>query len=69
MTAEQVKEFQQAIGTAAWKLNLDRFGDAIGASPEHDYTRDKFKQLTALNRALSQFDPDTLLLIIEAGKQ
>lgn len=68
MDAAQIKEFQQAIGTAAWKLNLDRFGDAIGASPEHDYTRDKFKQLTALNKALSQFDPDTLLLIVEAGK-
>ena len=68
MTAEQIKEFQQGIGTAAWKLNLDRFGDAIGASPEHEYTRDKFKQLTALNKALSQFDPDTLLLIIEGGR-
>ena len=68
LTAEQIKEFQQAIGRAAWKLDLEKFGDAIGASPEHDYTRDKFKQLTALNKALSQFDPDTLLLIIEGGR-
>jgi hypothetical protein len=68
MTREDIKAFQQAVGTAAWKLSLDKFGDAIGASPEHDYTRDKFKQLTALNKALSQFDPDTLLLIIEGGR-
>lgn len=40
MIREQIKEFQRAIGTAAWNLNLDRFADAIGASPEHDYTRD-----------------------------
>ena len=68
MTAEQIKEFQQGIGTAAWKLNLDRFAAAINQNPEHDYTREKFKQLTALNKALSQFDPDTLLLIIEGGQ-
>jgi len=69
MTPEQIKQFQMSVGTAAWKLNLDRFADAIKMNPEHDYTREKFKQFSALNTALSQFDCDTLQLIIEAGKK
>jgi hypothetical protein len=69
MTTEDIKEFQQAIGTASWKLNLDRFGEAIGTNPDYPYTKDKFKQFAELNSALSRFDPDTLMLIIEGGKK
>lgn len=68
MTTEQIKELQQAIGTAAWKLNLDRFAEATGWDAEHGYTQDQFKAFSALSAGLSQFDPETLVKLIEAGR-
>jgi hypothetical protein len=67
VTTEQIKELQQAIGTAAWKLNLDRFAEATGWNPEHDYVRGKFREFSELSKWLSRFDPETLLNLIEAG--
>jgi len=67
LTTEQIKELQQAIGTAAWNLNLDRFAEATGQNPEHDYTREKFKTLSALSKNISQFEPETLQKILAAG--
>jgi hypothetical protein len=69
MEAEQVKQFQKAVGTAQWKLGLDKFADAIGSSPEHDYMRDKFREFQALNTALNRFDPETLAKVIAAGAE
>jgi len=68
MTPEQIKEFQQAIGTASWKLNLDRFAAAIGHNSEYDYTREKFLQFQQAAKALAQFDADTLAKIITAAE-
>lgn len=67
ITKEQVKELQQAIGTACWKMGLDQFADAIGSDPEHDYTRDKFRQFQVLGKALGQFDAETLTRILNHG--
>lgn len=69
MTTEQIKELQQGIGTAAWRLNLDRFAEATGWNPEHGYTQDQFKAFAALSKSLSRFDPETLVKLIEAGAQ
>lgn len=67
MTPEQIKEFQQAIGTAAWNLNLDRFAAAIDEDPERDYARQKFRDFSNLSKFISQFTPETLEKILTAG--
>jgi hypothetical protein len=67
MTTEQIKSLQQAIGTAAWKLNLDRFAEVLGQDPEHDYVRSKFREFNELANWFGRFDPETLLKLIEAG--
>lgn len=69
MDADQIKQFQQAVGTAQWKLGLDRFADAIGSSPEHNSTREQFHDFNLLSRALNRFDPETLAKVIAAGAE
>jgi hypothetical protein len=66
MTTDQVIEFKEGIGTAAWKMDLWRFAEIIGSDSSHAYTQDKFRQLSALNKALAQFDAETLARIINA---
>jgi hypothetical protein len=66
MTADQIIEFKEGIGTAAWRMDLWRFAEIIGSDPSHLYTQDKFKQLSVLNKALAQFDAETLAKIINA---
>lgn len=66
-TKEQVKEFQTAIGTAAWKMDLWRFAEVVGHDADHDWTKDKFKQLNALSKSLSAFDADLLTKVINAS--
>lgn len=68
MTTEQIKELQQGVNTAAWKLNLDRFAEATGWNLGHGYTQDQFKAFSALSKSLSRFDPETLEKLIEAGR-
>lgn len=53
---------------AAWHMDLWRFAEVIGSDTGHEYTQEKFRQLTALNKALAQFDADTLAKIIETAK-
>jgi hypothetical protein len=67
ITAAEIKQFQQAVSTATWKLGLDRFAEATGWNPEHGYTQDQFKAFQALGRSLSRFDPEVLVKLIEAG--
>lgn len=54
-----VLQIQEAIGSAAWNWNLDRFLNALDWT-EDTYTTDKFRQFQELARALGNFD-DTLL--------
>lgn len=68
MEAGTVKPFLEAIGTASWKLNLDRFATAIEANPDHDYTRQKFLQFQRGAKALGEFDAETLAKIITAAE-
>ena len=68
MEASTVKPFLTAIGTASWKLNLDRFAAAIGNDSEYDYTREKFLQFQQAAKALAQFDAETLAKIITAAE-
>lgn len=66
MQASEVKQLQQAVSTAAWKLDLWRFAEALGSDADHDYTRRKFGELQALNKALGAFDAETLARIVGA---
>jgi hypothetical protein len=68
MTTQDIKELQQGIGTAAWKLDLNRFAEATGWNPEHGYTQDQFRAFVALSKSLSRFDPETLLKLVEVGR-
>lgn len=67
--AQQVRDFKEAVGMAAWNLDLWRFAEIIGSDSGHTYTQDKFKQLSALSKALGQFDADTLTKIINAVQE
>lgn len=69
MTPEQVKEFQKAVSTAHWKLDLWTFAEALGSDADHDYTKDQFRALQNLNRALGQFDAATLAKVINAVEE
>jgi hypothetical protein len=67
MDAEQVKQFQKAVGVAHWKLGLEKFAEAIGSDPAHEYTQSKLQDFQFLSKALSRFDPETLAKVIAAG--
>lgn len=69
MTTDQVIDFKESVGMAAWKMDLWRFAEVIGSDSSHTYTQDKFKQLSVLNKALGQFDAETLTKIINAVKE
>lgn len=69
MTTDQVIDFKESVGMTAWKMDLWRFAEVIGSDSSHTYTQDKFKQLSVLNKALGQFDAETLTKIINAVKE
>lgn len=69
ITAAEIKQFQQAVSTATWKLGLDRFAEATGWNPEHGYTQDQFKAFQTLGKSLSRFDPEVLVKLIKAGHE
>jgi hypothetical protein len=51
MTTEQIKSLQQAIGTAAWKLNLDRLAERQIEESDFDALCDNCQAtLTAADR-------------------
>jgi hypothetical protein len=64
MNTHEIKSFQQAVSTAAWALDLWSFANRLGSDADHAYTKDKFRELSELNRKLSAFDPETLSKII-----
>lgn len=69
MEPETIKQLQQAVGRASWKLDLWRFAEALGSDADHDYTRSKFGELQALDKALSAFDAETLARIVGAVEE
>lgn len=66
MNAETVKEFQKAVSTADWKLDLYKFAAAVGQDPTHSHTQELFRQLSGLNKAINKFDAATLSAILNA---
>lgn len=66
ITGDQVRDFKEGIGVAAWKMDLWCFAEIIGSDASHTYTQDKFRQLSALSKVLGQFDAETLAKIINA---
>ena len=65
-TSDQVRDFKEGIGRAAWKMDLWRFAEILGSDASHVYTQEKFKDLSALNKALGRFDAETLTKIVNA---
>lgn len=63
----EIKQFQRAISTAAWKLDLWKFAEVLGSNADHDWTKEKFKEFSELNRAINKFDVETLTRIINEG--
>jgi hypothetical protein len=66
MDANEIKQLQQAVGKASWKMDLWAFANAMGQNADHDYVRDKFKEFQALSKALNGFDSATLAKIVNA---
>jgi hypothetical protein len=64
LSTGEVKQFQRAIGTAAWNLNLDKFAEKFGHNPEDSYTQEKFREFQRLAKAIAGFDAETLSKII-----
>lgn len=64
MSVDEIKQLQQAIGTAAWSLNLDRFAEKFGHDPEHAYTREKFLEFQKLAKAFGAFSAESLARVI-----
>lgn len=64
LSTGEVRQFQRAIGTAAWNLNLDRFAEKFGHDPEHAYTQEKFLAFQKLAKAVGEFDAESLAKII-----
>lgn len=67
MDANEIKQLQQAIGKAAWNMDLWRFAEVVGYEASHDWTKDKFRQLQTLNKSLAAFDAETLAKIVNAA--
>jgi hypothetical protein len=67
MDTVEIKQLQQAVSRASWNLDLWKFAEAVGSEPDHDWTKEKFRQFQALSKAFSTFDPATLAKIINAS--
>lgn len=66
MDASEIKQLQQAVGKASWKLDLWAFATAMGHDADHDYVKDKFREFQALSKSLNGFDSETLAKIVNA---
>lgn len=64
MTPSEIKNIQTAIGATHWKLNLYDFAARIGRDAKDNYTIELFKKFQELNKAIQNFDAETLSLIL-----
>lgn len=69
MSIDEVKTFQKAINTASWKLDLWALTEILGSNADHDWTKEKFRQLSTLSGAIAKFDAETLTRIINAATE
>lgn len=67
ITRDQVIDFKEGVGAAAWKMDLWTFARVTGFDADHVYTQGKFLELSQLSKALGKFDADTLTKIINAA--
>jgi adenylyl- and sulfurtransferase ThiI len=64
-----IQTFAERIGGFAWSNDFFQFCQVLELNPEHSYSIEKWQQLQQLNKALSQFDTESLHKIIEARRQ
>lgn len=64
MTIDEIKQLQQSISTAAWKLDLWTFSERLGSDASHEYTQEMFRQFNALSKAINRFGAETLHSIV-----
>lgn len=60
-----VDQFATGLGSAAWRMNLDAFCDALDWEVD-DYAADKFRDFQELARLLGRFDTTTLTALLRA---
>lgn len=63
MTAETVKQFQEAVSIASWNMNYADFCRKLNREPD-SWTDTKWQALRALNCDLTAFDPNTLAKLL-----
>lgn len=69
ITSDEIRTFKEGVGMAAWHTDLWRFTAIIGHDAGHEYTQEKFRELSTLSKALARFDADTLAKIINAATE
>lgn len=60
-----VDQFATGLGSAAWRMNLDMFCDALEWEVD-DYAREKFRDFQELARLLGRFDVGTLTALLRS---
>ena len=63
MQEADVRMVLEAIGSAAWRMNLDTFIEKLDARDD-DYWREKFRDFQDMARSVAQFDSRTLYKLI-----
>ena len=64
-----IKAFVEAIGGFAWNNDFYEFCNVLQFNPEHSYALEKWQQFQLLNKALGQFDVQSLYKLVEARSQ
>lgn len=64
-----IKAFVEAIGGFAWNNDFYEFCNVLQFNSEHSYALEKWQQFQALNKALGQFDVQSLHKLVEARRQ
>ena len=69
LTEQQINQFLTAISSFHWRTNYYQFCEILNLNPEHQYSKDKWKQFQELNKSLQYFDLNSLTLMIEASQK
>jgi hypothetical protein len=64
-----IKTFVEAIGGFAWNNDFYEFCNVLQFNSEHSYALEKWQDFQVLNKALGQFDIQSLHKLVEARLQ
>ncbi|KYC34699.1 hypothetical protein WA1_49095 [Scytonema hofmannii PCC 7110] len=63
---EQLNHFLTGIGNFYWTANMDKFCEICGFRNDW-YGEEKWRQWQELHKALTYFDQETLMKLVQAG--